>query len=407
MTAVDATYSARSARRRRILMIVENLPVPFDRRVWAEAQSLRKAGYDVSVICPRGPLAESAFESIDSIDIHRHPLPIEAKGKLGYLAEYGSALFWEFAYSLKVFWGKGFDAIHACNPPDLIFVVGAFYKYLFGKKFVFDHHDLNPELFEAKFGNRGTFWKMLVFLERITFRVADISIATNRSYARVAVQRGKMKSDRVFVVRSGPNLARVRELPPNPTWRNGRAHLVAYVGVIGQQEGIDLLLEAIRHITSARQRRDVQFVIVGGGPSLEISKQLCERLHLSEFVTFTGRVDDSTLFQVLSTAEVCVNPDRPNAMNDMSTMNKIMEYMALGKPIVQFDLAEGRVSAQAASLYARNTDTADFGSKILELIDDPKRCQAMGTYGRQRVREELSWEHEEPKLIAAYKALFK
>jgi glycosyltransferase involved in cell wall biosynthesis len=407
MTAVDATYSARSARRRRILMIVENLPVPFDRRVWAEAQSLRKAGYDVSVICPRGPLAESAFESIDSIDIHRHPLPIEAKGKLGYLAEYGSALFWEFAYSLKVFWGKGFDAIHACNPPDLIFVVGAFYKYLFGKKFVFDHHDLNPELFEAKFGNRGTFWKMLVFLERITFRVADISIATNRSYARVAVQRGKMKSDRVFVVRSGPNLARVRELPPNPTWRNGRAHLVAYVGVIGQQEGIDLLLEAIRHITSARQRRDVQFVIVGGGPSLEISKQLCERLHLSEFVTFTGRVDDSTLFQVLSTAEVCVNPDRPNAMNDMSTMNKIMEYMALGKPIVQFDLAEGRVSAQAASLYARNTDTADFGNKILELIDDPKRCQAMGTYGRQRVREELSWEHEEPKLIAAYKALFK
>ena len=388
-------------------MIVENLPVPFDRRVWAEAQSLRRAGYEVSVICPRGPFAESPFELIDSIEIHRHPLPIQAKGKVAYLAEYSSALFWEFTYSLKVFWGRGFDAIHACNPPDLIFLIGAFYKYLFGKKFVFDHHDLNPELFEAKFGHRGPIWKMLVLLERMTFRVADISIATNLSYARVAVQRGKMRSDRVFVVRSGPNLARVHELAPDDTWRNGRSHLVAYVGVIGEQEGIDLLLEAIRHITSTRQRIDVQFVVMGAGPSLETLRRACARMQLSEFVTFTGRVDDTTLFKVLSTADVCVNPDRPNAMNDMSTMNKIMEYMALGKPIVQFDLAEGRVSAQSASLYARKTDTADFGDKILELIDDPNRCREMGMYGRQRVRNELSWEHEEPKLIAAYEALFK
>ena len=403
-SVVDAT---RSVRRRRILMIVENLPVPFDRRVWAEAQSLRRAGYEVSVICPRGPFAESPFELIDSIEIHRHPLPIQAKGKVAYLAEYSSALFWEFTYSLKVFWGRGFDAIHACNPPDLIFLIGAFYKYLFGKKFVFDHHDLNPELFEAKFGHRGPIWKMLVLLERMTFRVADISIATNLSYARVAVQRGKMRSDRVFVVRSGPNLARVHELAPDDTWRNGRSHLVAYVGVIGEQEGIDLMLEAIRHITSTRQRIDVQFVVMGAGPSLETLRRACARMQLSEFVTFTGRVDDTTLFKVLSTADVCVNPDRPNAMNDMSTMNKIMEYMALGKPIVQFDLAEGRVSAQSASLYARKTDTADFGDKILELIDDPNRCREMGMYGRQRVRNELSWEHEEPKLIAAYEALFK
>jgi glycosyltransferase involved in cell wall biosynthesis len=388
-------------------MIVENLPVPFDRRVWAEAQSLRRAGYEVSVICPRGPFAESPFELIDSIEIHRHPLPIQAKGKVAYLAEYSSALFWEFAYSLKVFRGRGFDAIHACNPPDLIFLIGAFYKYLFGKKFVFDHHDLNPELFEAKFGHRGPIWKMLVFLEQMTFRVADISIATNLSYARIAVQRGKMRPDRVFVVRSGPNLARVRESAPDDTWRNGRSHLVAYVGVIGEQEGIDLLLEAVRHITCTCERADVQFVVMGAGPSLETLRQSCAQMQLSEFVTFTGRVDDTTLFKVLSTADVCVNPDRPNAMNDMSTMNKIMEYMALGKPIVQFDLAEGRVSAQSASLYARKTDTADFGNKILELIDDPNRRREMGLYGRQRVRDELSWEHEEPKLIAAYEAVFK
>lgn len=407
MTLASGIEVTGSIRRRRILIIVENLPVPFDRRVWAEAQSLRNAGYEVSVICPRGPFAEAPFESIDGIDIHRHPLPIEAKGKLAYIAEYSSALWWQFAYSLKVFWGRGFDVIHACNPPDLIFLVGGFYKYLFGKKFVFDHHDLNPELFEAKFGHRGLMWKMLVFLERMTFNVADISIATNRSYANVAVQRGKMKPDRVFVVRSGPNLARVRELAPDPSWCNGRSHLVAYVGVIGEQEGIDLLLEAVRHITSTRQRADVQFVIIGAGPSLEQLKETCAQMQLSEFVTFTGRADDTTLFKVLSTADVCVNPDRPNAMNDMSTMNKIMEYMALGKPIVQFDLAEGRVSAQSASLYARNTDTADFGDKILELIDDPDRRREMGVYGRKRVCDELSWDHEEPKLMTAYEALFK
>ncbi len=408
MTLASTVETARTMHPRKVLIIVENLPVPFDRRVWAEAQSLHRAGYEVSVICPRGPFATTPFELIDGIDVYRHPLPIEASGKLGYLAEYSSALWWEFAYSLKVlFWGRGFDVIHACNPPDLIFLVGSFYKYLFGKKFVFDHHDLNPELFEAKFGHRGKLWKALVFLERMTFKAADISIATNRSYAQVAVQRGKMNPDRVFVVRSGPNLARVRELAPDPKWRNGRSHLVAYVGVIGEQEGIDLLLEAVRHITSTRKRTDVQFVIMGAGPSLEQLKQTCAQMQLSKFITFTGRIDDPTLFEVLSTAEVCVNPDRPNAMNDMSTMNKIMEYMALGKPIVQFDLAEGRVSAQSASLYARNTDTADFGDKVLELIDDPDRCREMGMYGCKRVRDELSWEHEEPKLIEAYNTLFK
>lgn len=407
MTIVSAVEATHSIRRRRVLIIVEDVPVPFDRRAWAEAQSLRRAGYEVSVICPRGPFAETPFEVIDGIEIHRHPLPIEAKTKFGYLAEYSVALWWEFAYSLKVFWRCGFDVIHACNPPDLIFLVGAFYKYLLGKKFVFDHHDLNPELFEAKFGHRGLFWKTLVFLERMTFSVADVSIATNQSYASIAMQRGRMKPDRVFVVRSGPNLARVREMPADHSWRNGRTHLVAYVGTIAEQEGIDLLLEAIQHITSARQRTDIQFVIVGAGPGLEPLKRACAQMQLSEFVTFTGRVDDPTLFEVLSTAEVCVNPDRPNAMNDMSTMNKIMEYMALGKPIVQFDLAEGRVSAQAASLYARNTDTADFGDKILKLVDDPDRRREMGMFGRKRVHDELSWEHEEPKLLAAYEKVFK
>jgi glycosyltransferase involved in cell wall biosynthesis len=392
--------------RRRVLIIVENLPVPFDRRVWAEARTLKKAGYDISVICPRGKFASEPFEVLDGIRIYRHPLPLEAAGKLAYVVEYGTSLFWEFVYALKVFRSTGFDAIHACNPPDLLFVIGAVFKYLFGKKFVYDHHDLNPELFEAKFGRRGLVWRLLVFLERCTFAVADVSIATNASYRRIATTRGGMPEDRVFTVRSGPDLDRVRERPIEDRWRNHRTHMAAYVGVIGEQEGVDLLLRAMEHIIRTRGRTDLQMVIVGSGPQLASVSGLSQHLGLSDFVTFTGRVDDDTLMTILSTADVCVNPDRPNPMNDKSTMNKIMEYMALGKPVVQFDLTEGRVSAQGASLYARNIDVAGFGDKILELTDDPERRAAMGAIGRKRVVNELSWAHEAPKLLAAYDALF-
>jgi glycosyltransferase involved in cell wall biosynthesis len=387
-------------------MIVENLPVPFDRRVWAEAHTLEAAGYDVTVVCPRGKFASEPMEVIDGIRIYRHPLPLEAAGKLAYIAEYATSLFWEFFYAFKVFRSTGFDAIHACNPPDLLFVIGATFKYLFGKKFVFDHHDLNPELFEAKFGRRGLVWRLLLLLERCTFAVADISIATNESYHRIATTRGGMPADRVFTVRSGPGLDRVKERSIDDRWRNNRVHMAAYVGVIGEQEGIDLLLRAMEHIVRTRGRTDLQMVIVGSGPQFASVSELSKRLALSDYVTFTGRVDDDALMTILSTADVCVNPDRPNSMNDKSTMNKVMEYMALGKPVVQFDLAEGRVSAQGASLYARNTDVADFGNKILELVDDPDRRNAMGAIGRERVLSELSWSHEAPKLLAAYDALF-
>ena len=392
--------------RRRVLIIVENLPVPFDRRVWSEATTLSRHGYEVTIICPKGPQATASFEIIEGIAVYRHWLPTEGRGLLGYVTEYSVALFWEFVLSLKILARHGFDVIHACNPPDLIFVVGAFYKFLFGKSFIFDQHDINPELYEAKFGRRGLLWRAMVLLERLTFALADVSIATNQSYRAIAVERGRMKPDRVFVVRSGPNLSRVRSLPPDPSWKNGRKFLVGYVGVIGKQEGIDLLLESIKHIRERRNRDDVQFVIVGSGPELEEVKKLAAALELDELVTFTGRVDDATLFTILSTADVCVNPDRPNAMNDKSTMNKIMEYMALGKPIVQFDLTEGRVSAEEASVYAKNTDTAEFGDKILELIDDPARRDRMGAFGRKRIYGELAWDHETTKLLGAYEKTF-
>jgi glycosyltransferase involved in cell wall biosynthesis len=390
---------------RRVLILVENLPSPFDRRVWQEACTLRDAGYGVSIICPTGVGCERRFEVIEGVHIHRYRLPLEADGAAGYALEYASALVQTFLLSWRVLLTRGFDAVHACNPPDLLFLVGGFFK-LFGKKFLFDHHDLCPELYEAKFGRRDLWFRLLLRLERLTFRAADVSIATNDSYRRIAVTRGRMPAERVFVVRSGPSLARLKRRPPDERLKRGRAHLVGYVGVIGEQEGIALLLRAVRHIVHDLGRADIQFALVGGGTSLRRMQALAAELAVDSFVTFTGRVPDRTLLEVLNTAVVCVNPDRANEMNDKSTMNKVLEYMALGKPIVQFDLTEGRWAAQGASLYARRDDIGDFAARIVELIDDPARAAAMGALGRRRVESELEWSHQAPQLLAAYEALW-
>jgi glycosyltransferase involved in cell wall biosynthesis len=390
---------------KRVLILVENLPSPFDRRVWQEACALRDAGYTVSIICPTGRGCEEKFAALDGIHIWRYDLPMEADGALGYALEYGAALFWTFLLSLRVLFTRGFDVIHACNPPDLFFLIGGFYK-LFGKKFLFDHHDANPELYVAKFGRKDLFYRLMVAVERLTFRTADVSIATNNSYRRIAIERGGMAPERVFVVRSGPSLERLKVLPPLPQLRKGRQFLVGYVGVMGRQEGIDYLLQAARHIVYDFKRTDVHFGLVGGGTSLDEMKALAKELGVADHVTFTGRVPDAELLAMLNTADVCVNPDIATEMNDISTMNKIMEYMALGKPIVQFDLAEGRYSAQAASLYAKKNDAWDLAAKICELLDDPERRRRMGEHGRRRVMDELEWRHEAPKLLAAYEALW-
>lgn len=394
-------------RKRRVLFIVENLPSPFDRRVWQEATTLQQHGYEVSIICPTGKGYEKKYELIDGIHIHRHNLPLDAKGAAGYLLEYSAALFWEFVLAWKVFLTRGFDAIHACNPPDNIFLVGGFFKLLFRKKFLFDHHDINPELYEAKFGRRDFFYKVMLAWERWTFRTADVSIATNQSYRKIAIERGKMDPARVHVVRSGPSLERMRIIDPVPALKQGRDYLVGYVGVMGAQEGLDLLLEAVRHIVHDLGRTDVHFGLVGGGPELEELKQMAADLGVADYVTFTGRAPDQDLLEMLNTADVCVNPDTWNEMNDKSTMNKIVEYMALGKPIVQFDLTEGRFSAEEASLYADRNNPQDLAAKILELLADPDRRAEMGRIGRQRVVDVLSWDHEVPRLLAAYDQLFE
>jgi glycosyltransferase involved in cell wall biosynthesis len=392
-------------KQRRVLILVENLPSPFDRRVWQEAGALRDAGYAVSIICPTGKGYEKKYEVIDDIHIWRYSLAAEAEGALGYLVEYASALVWTFFLSWKVLFKRGFDVIHACNPPDLFFFIGGFFKLL-GKKFLFDHHDANPELYEAKFGRRDFLWKVMVWLERMTFRFADVSIATNQSYRRIAIERGGMAPERVFVVRSGPSLERLKIVPPVESLKQGKRFLVGYVGVMGRQEGIDYLLRAVAHLVHDLRRCDVHFGLVGGGTSLEEMKALAKELGVAEYVTFTGRVADAELLAMLNTADVCVNPDVANDMNNISTMNKIMEYMALGKPMVQFDLAEGRFSAQAASLYARRNNAFDFALKITELLDDPQKRLELGAYGRRRVENELEWRYEVPKLLAAYEVLW-
>lgn len=387
---------------RKVLIVVENLPLPFDRRVWQEARTLVAAGAQVCVICPTGKGFDKRYEEIEGVHIYRHPLPLDASGALGYLLEYGAALFWETVLAWRIFLTRGFHVIQGCNPPDLVFLVALPFK-LFGVRYVFDHHDINPELYEAKFGKRNFFWKLMGWLEKLTFKVAKVSIATNNSYKAIAVARGGMKPEDVFVVRSGPDLSKLVVVPPAPEWRNGRAHMVGYVGVMGEQEGIDLLIGAVEHIVRELGREDIQFCLVGGGSSLEQLKQLSVDKGLAEYLTFTGRAPDQVLFEVLSTADLGVNPDRVNAMNDKSTMNKIMEYMAFSLPIVQFEVTEGRFSAGEASLYARANDPVDLADKIVTLIDDPARRAEMGAFGHRRVEQELSWDYQIAPLLAAYK----
>jgi glycosyltransferase involved in cell wall biosynthesis len=386
---------------RKVLIIVENLPVPFDRRVWQEARTLRDAGAQVAIICPTGKGFERRYEQLEGIHIYRHPLPPERSSAIGYLLEYSAALFWETWLAWRILFRHGFDTIHGCNPPDLIFLVAWPFRLL-GKRYLFDHHDINPELYEAKFNRRDGFWRLLRLFEWLTFKSARTVISTNESYKAIAIDRGGKRPEDVFVVRSGPDLSRVKAVPPDPALKRGRRFLVGYVGVMGEQEGIDLLLESIRYLVHERQRDDIQFVLVGGGPSLADMQRSAQDQGIADHVTFTGRAPDETLFAVLSTADVCVNPDRVNPMNDKSTMNKILEYMALGKPIVQFEMTEGRYSAREASLYAEPNDPIDFAEKIVELLADDARRARMGEIGRRRVENELAWSYEAPKLIAAY-----
>ncbi|MHC5821645.1 MAG: glycosyltransferase family 4 protein [Nostoc sp.] len=392
---------------KKVVIIVENLPVPFDRRVWMEATTLIKAGYEVSVICPKGKGFEQEYEVIDQVHIYRHKMPPDISSISGYLQEYATALFWEFRLAHRVWRERGFDIVHVCNPPDLMFLVAGWFKLFKGVRVIFDHHDINLEMYEAKYGRRDIFYYALSLVERLTFATADVVISTNESYLSVALTRGRKSPEDVFVVRSGPDLSRFQPVPPNPVYRRGRKYLVGYVGVMGEPEGIDYLLQSVRYIVYEKKRQDIQFMLIGSGPMFEKLQALSEELEVKEFVEFTGRIPDNELLARLSSCDVCANPDKKMPYNDRSTMNKIMEYMAMGKPIVQFDLLEGRRSAEEASVYAKGNDVVDFAENILELLEDTERRQKMGEVGRKRMEEKLEWRHQVPKLLEAYKKVWQ
>ena len=386
---------------RRVLIIVENQSVPPDPRVWREALSLHSNGYEVTILCPRGEVTQG-YQVIDGIRIYRHPMPKEGSTVYGYLWEYSWALFWEFLYTCWIYVRHGFHVIQGCNPPDDIFLVALPFKLL-GAKYIFDHHDADPELYLSKYDKKGFLYKVLLWLEKQTYRFSDVVIATNYSYKDLAIARGGLAPDDVFVVRNGPDVETLKAVPAVPALKHGKPYLVGYVGYMNIQDGLDILLDVALHIKNLG-RRDIHFTCVGGGPELTGLRKMTQEMNLSDMVNFTGRIPDQELFEILSTADVCVNPDRPCLMNDISTMIKIMEYMALGKPIVQFDSREGRFSAQEASLYATKQEgAAGFAERIIWLLDRPEERRKMGEFGRKRIEEHLAWEYSVPKLLAAYR----
>ncbi|HET8641847.1 MAG TPA: glycosyltransferase family 4 protein [Pseudonocardiaceae bacterium] len=389
----------------RALILVENLSVPFDRRVWQECTTLRDAGWQVEVICPQGTKRDTEpFEELDGVRIHRYPLRAATGGPAGYLAEYGSALWHTFRLARRVRAAGPVDVVHACNPPDLLFLVAKWLKWR-GARFIFDQHDLVPELYLSRF-DRGEdlLYRAVCLLERLTYRSADVVIATNESYREVALRRGHKRPQDVFVVRSAPAVDRFRQVPAEPELKRGKPHLLCYLGVMGPQDGVDYALRSLAALREELGRTDWHAVFVGAGDTFDAMVELSGRLGLSDAVEFTGRIPDADLVRYLSTADVCLSPDPLNPLNDVSTMNKIMEYMAMSRPIVSFDLREARVSAGDAALYAPANDVSEFAKLIAGLLDDPQRRARMGALGKARVEGPLSWSNSRTALLRAYAA---
>ncbi len=396
------------ARPARVLILVENLSVPFDRRVWQESRALVEAGHEVVVICPMGSKQDTEpEETIEGVRILRYPLEAATGGPAGYVKEYGQALWRTLRLALRVRKEGPVDVVHACNPPDLLFLAGLPLK-LRGAKFVFDHHDLVPELFLSRFeGSSSLLYRVSKLFERVTFAFADGVISTNESYRRVAIERGKMKPDRVSVVRSAPDLSRFVRREPDPSLRRGKTHLAAYIGVMGPQDGVDYALRALAHLRHETGREDLQSIFMGTGDAFDDMVALSRTLGLEDCVEFTGRVPDEFVQRCLSSADVCLSPDPKNPLNDVSTMNKVVEYMSMGRPLVSFDLVEARVSAGDAALYAPANDETAFAELIAELLDDPVRRTRMGEIGRQRVEQDLSWAVSRQHLIDFYGRLLR
>jgi glycosyltransferase involved in cell wall biosynthesis len=389
---------------RRALILVENLSVPFDRRVWQESLALRDAGWEVNVICPQGAKRDTEpYAEIDGIKIHRYPLEAATGGPLGYVKEYSAALRHTLRLAKKV---GPVDVVHACNPPDILYVVAKRLRK-HGTRFVFDQHDLVPELYLSRF-NRGKdlLYKAVLRAEKATYDAADVVIATNESYRQAALTRGGKRPEDVFVVRSAPVVERFHHVPPDESIKRGKPYLLCYLGVMGPQDGVDYALRALAKLRDEVGRTDWHAAFVGAGDTFEQMQVLAGELGLAESVTFTGRIPDEDLLRYLSTADVCLSPDPLNPLNDVSTMNKIMEYMAMAKPIVSFELREARVSAGEAALYAPANDESAFAKLVAYLLDHPDERRRMGEIGQLRVSGPLSWDNSKTALVAAYEAAY-
>jgi glycosyltransferase involved in cell wall biosynthesis len=389
----------------RVLVVTQNCSVPSDRRVWNELRALRGAGYEVVAICPEGDGDEGArFEPREGIDIFRYAQPPASGTPISYLREYAVA-FWRIRHLAHRLAGeRGFDVVQVSNPPDFLLMTVHFLKRR-GARLIFDHHDLAPELYLERFGGDGgvfyrVLYRLMRLLERSSFSLADLALATNESYKRVAVQRGNMRPEDVFVVRSGPELARFKPVPADPDLKRGRRTLISFIGEMAPQDGVDHAVRALGHL---RQRRDDWHAIFAGdGVALDDLRALTTSLGLDDHIEFTGMLQDPELLRVLSSSDLCLVPDPKTPLSDASTLVKIAEYMAISRPIVSYDLTESRVTAQEAAIYARPNDPEAFAEAIATLLDDPERRALMGRIGRDRVERLLSWENSRRELLAAY-----
>lgn len=393
-----------ATRDRHVCIVVQNLPVPFDRRVWLECQALRDADYEVSVVCPKAK-GDPRYQRMAGVHLFKYRAFPPITRQIMFLAEYAYSILATFFGLVRAYRRKPFAAIQVCNPPDVLFVA-ALPFLLRGVKLVFDQHDLCPELYESRFGTRAALpYRALLLAERITYRLSERVIATNDSYRQVAMSRGKKKAADVTVVRTGPDPDRMRRGDAHPELRRGFQHLLVYLGVMGPQDGVDLALRAMAHIVHDRGRTDVGLTLIGDGDAGPELRALATELDLEPYVHFTGRIPDAEVAALLSSADIGLSPDPRNPLNDVSTMNKTMEYMAFELPVVAFDLVETRVSAAEAAAYATPNDVAEYADVILWLLDDEVRRKQMGASGRRRVEDVLAWRHQIPAYVGVYDRL--
>ena len=394
---------------RRILIIVQNLPVPFDRRVWLECQALTSAGYRVAVVSPKGK-NDLGYEVIDGVQIYRYRPYAPGGSKLSFVAEYAYSFLATAWHTLKArakggLRGGRFSVIQACNPPDIFWPIGLAFR-LERTKFVFDHHDLCPELFLSRFEKPPALpYKGLLWLERRTFRTARQVMSTNESYRQIAIERGGKSPDDVTVVRTGPDPERLKRGPADQELKRGHAYLAVYIGVMGPQDGVDIVIRAADIIVREFGRDDIGFTLIGSGDSYDQLVALRDELNLRDHVEFTGRAPDEQVIKIMSTADAGLSPDPKNPLNDVSTMNKTMEYMAFELPVVAFDLRETRVSAQDAAVYATPNDVHEYAKALVMLLDDEAARTQLGKIARARVEDELAWSHQERAYLGVYQRL--